>query len=81
MSRLHLKAASDAGKTEITARGHQRIEATIYYGSASVSRKAASLLVSWPKGATKPIITISLMEDCEEFSSRVWKGEKKLFPI
>ncbi|KKK45401.1 hypothetical protein LCGC14_3165610, partial [marine sediment metagenome] len=58
MSRLYLIARSDARKTEITARGHQRIEATIYWGSASDSKEAASILVSWPKGHNKPIVTV-----------------------
>ena len=83
MSRLYLKAHSDARKTEITARGHERIEATIYWGSASDSKEAASILVSWPKGRNKPIITVNVSEDAADFggtfdSSRVYLGNKKI---
>ena len=59
MSRLYLKAHSDTRKTEITARGHERIEVNIYWGSADDSKNAVSLIVDWPKGADKPMIYIN----------------------
>ena len=67
MSRLYLRATSDARKTEITARGHEAIEATIYWGSASNSKEAARIKVIWPQGGEvdRPRVFIETGEGVE----------------
>ena len=62
MSRLYLKGRSDARKTEITARGHQRIDVALFWGSASDSKEAASISVIWPKGDALPMVIVHVDE-------------------
>ena len=45
MSKLYLKAFSDARQTELTSRGHRNIYATIYYGSKENSKQAGQIQV------------------------------------
>ena len=58
MARLYVKTNTDAIKTTHTARGHQEVTTSVYWGSRHDSRLAADMVVRWAKDTDKPTIQI-----------------------
>jgi len=56
MSRLYLKADTDAIKTQKTARGHTRLSVRLCYGSKGDSR-CVPIEMTWQKGG-EPVLWI-----------------------
>ncbi len=60
MSRLYINAGSDKIKTKRTARGHAYVSAELFYGSASDSKLAACIELTWIKGNDRPTLFIEI---------------------
>ncbi len=50
MSKLYMKATSDARRAPIKARGHKAINVDLFYGSRGESRLAGSMRISLTDG-------------------------------
>lgn len=61
MSRLYIKTLSDLRKGTGKC-AHQKAEAEVYWGSKENSRLAAYIVVKWPIGTEKPIVSIGKAE-------------------
>ena len=64
MSRLYFKGSSDARKTPITSRGHERIEGEVFWGNKDEPINAVEFEVTWKKGDKKPRVRVSVNPDC-----------------
>ena len=66
MSRLYIKASSDARQSEITARGNEKITGLITWGHKDSPKTAFNFDVTWTKENDKPSIRLYIAGELKD---------------